>query len=596
MKRARRLISLLLIVTLMCWGLWGCGSGNKNGAKNSSGNNTTTTPEATEAATETPEESADDLLADIIPKDTVELTVYSQLANYSGEQIGWFAQVMKDKFNVKLNIIPTGDGVFSTRMESGELGDIVIFGQDGDEYKQAIQAGLLLDWNEDEILQDYGPYINENMQVALQKNKDISGGTLYGFGHNVGSSSDEHESFFYHPDIRWDLYAKLGYPEVNTLEDFIPVLEQMVKENPTSDSGQKTYAMSLFKDWDGDMVMYVKALGALYGYDEFGFTLYDVNTQTAQPILDDNSMYLRSLKFYNQLYQKGLLDPDSMTQTSTEASDAYTDGAAVFNIFNFLGQALYNTDKHTSEGKGMYALAAKDMKVLSYGLNVYGGNRVWSIGANTQYPELCMAIINWLSTPEGVMTTNYGPQGVSWDYDDQGYAYLTDLGAASKADQKTEMTDGYSGTFEDGNFKMNNTTWALDSINPDGNGEPFNYLFWGSTLKKETTNAEQEWKKYTGYLSADEYLNDGRFSIAIGTNYSTGAKSDELSTTWNQVKEAIKTYSWNAIYAKTDAEFDTIVAELQSKAKEYGYDECIAWCMNEATLRKAAEDKAKAAN
>jgi putative aldouronate transport system substrate-binding protein len=597
MKRARRLVSLLLIVTLMCWGLWGCGSGDKNGAKNSSGNNTTTaTPEATDAATAEPEESAEDLLADIIPKETVELTVYSQLANYSGEQIGWFAQVMKDKFNVKLNIIPTGDGVFSTRMESGELGDIVIFGQDGDEYKQAIQGGLLLDWNEDEILQDYGPYINENMQVALQKNKDISGGTLYGFGHNVGSSSDEHESFFYHPDIRWDLYAKLGYPEVNTLEDFIPVLEKMVKENPTSDSGQKTYAMSLFKDWDGDMVMYVKALGALYGYDEFGFTLYDVNTQTAQPILDDNSMYLRSLKFYNQLYQKGLLDPDSMTQTSTEASDAYTDGAAVFNIFNFLGQALYNTDTHTSEGKGMFALAAKDMKVLSYGLNVYGGNRVWSIGANTQYPELCMAIINWLSTPEGVMTSNYGPQRVSWDYDDQGYAYLTDLGAASKADQKTEMTDGYSGTFEDGNFKMNNTTWALDSINPDGNGEPFNYLFWGSTLKKETTNAEQEWKKYTGYLSADEYLNDGRFSVAIGTNYSTGAKSDELSTTWNQVKEAIKTYSWNAIYAKTDAEFDTIVAELQSKAKEYGYDDCIAWCMNEAALRKAAEDKAKAAN
>ncbi|MDF2869995.1 MAG: hypothetical protein K0R05_1570 [Anaerocolumna sp.] len=597
MKRARRLVSLLLIVTLMCWGLWGCGSGDKNGAKNSSGNNTTTaTPEATDAATAEPEESAEDLLADIIPKETVELTVYSQLANYSGEQIGWFAQVMKDKFNVKLNIIPTGDGVFSTRMESGELGDIVIFGQDGDEYKQAIQGGLLLDWNEDEILQDYGPYINENMQVALQKNKDISGGTLYGVGHNVGSSSDEHESFFYHPDIRWDLYAKLGYPEVNTLEDFIPVLEKMVKENPTSDSGQKTYAMSLFKDWDGDMVMYVKALGALYGYDEFGFTLYDVNTQTAQPILDDNSIYLRSLKFYNQLYQKGLLDPDSMTQTSTEASDAYTDGAAVFNIFNFLGQALYNTDTHTSEGKGMFALAAKDMKVLSYGLNVYGGNRVWSIGANTQYPELCMAIINWLSTPEGVMTSNYGPQGVSWDYDDQGYAYLTDLGAASKADQKTEMTDGYSGTFEDGNFKMNNTTWALDSINPDGNGEPFNYLFWGSTLKKETTNAEQEWKKYTGYLSADEYLNDGRFSVAIGTNYSTGAKSDELSTTWNQVKEAIKTYSWNAIYAKTDAEFDTIVAELQSKAKEYGYDDCIAWCMNEAALRKAAEDKAKAAN
>lgn len=592
MKRAKRIVSLLLIVSLMCTGLWGCGSKAQNNKGNNTGNNNTATdtPEATPETTA----GAEDNLADIIPKETVELTVYSQLANYSGEQIGWFAQIMKEKFNVKLNIIPSGDGVFSTRMESGDLGDIVIFGQDGDEYKQAIQGGLLLDWNEDNILQDYGPYINEHMQTALGKNKEISGGTVYGFGHNVGSSSTEHEAFFYHPDIRWDLYASLGYPEVNTLEDYIDVLDKMVKANPTSDSGQKTYAMSLFKDWDGDMVMYVKALSALYGYDEFGFTLYDVNTQTAQPILDDNSMYLRSLKFYNALYQKGLLDPDSMTQTSSEASDAYTDGAALFNIFNFLGQSLYNTDAHTSEGKGMYPLTAKDMKVISYGLNVYGGNRVWTIGANTQYPELCMAIINWLSTPEGVMVSKYGPQGVTWDYDDKGYAYLTDLGASTQSDPKTEMADGYTGTFEDGNFKMNNTTWSLDSVNPEGNGETYNYQFWTNTLTKETTKAEGEWKKYTGYRSADEYLNDGRFSVAIGSNYSTGAKSDELSTTWNQVKEAVKTYSWNAIYAKDDAEFNSIVAELKEKAKEYGYDQCIEWCMNEAALRKAAEDKAKA--
>ena len=46
---------------------------------------------------------ADDL-DDIIPDDTVTLTCYSQLSNYSGEMTGWFAQVLKDKFNVKINI------------------------------------------------------------------------------------------------------------------------------------------------------------------------------------------------------------------------------------------------------------------------------------------------------------------------------------------------------------------------------------------------------------------------------------------------------------------------------------------------------------
>lgn len=591
MRNAKRILSLLLVVVL-CFSLWGCGSKDKDAGKDDAAQ-TSANDDGSEVATDDAEESD---LASIIPEETVTLTVFSQLANYSGEQIGWFAKIMKDKFNVVLNLVPYGDGVFATRMESGELGDIVIFGNDGDEYKQAIEAGMLLDWNEDDILSDYGSYIKENFSIALEKNAGLSpDGTVYGFGHNVGSSTDEHESFFYHPDVRWDLYEKLGYPKVSTLEDYIPILEEMVKLNPTSDSGNQTYAMSLFKDWDGDMVMYVKALAALYGYDEFGFTLYNVNTQTAEPILDDNSMYLRSLRFYNQLYQKGLLDPDSMTQTYAEACDAYSDGAALFNIFTFLGRDLYNTDARTAEGKGMYALAADDMKVLSYGLNVFGGNRIWSIGANTEYPELCMAIINWLSTPEGYMTYWYGPQGLTWDYDSEGYAYLTDLGAACKADNKTELTGDYSGSFVDGEPKMNNTTWAIDSINPEGNGESFNYVFWKNTLTKPVSVAKKAWQDYTGFLDEDDYLNNGHYSIAIGTNYSTGTKDEELTTTWNQVKECIRTYSWNAIYAKDDAEFDSIVAEFKEKAKEYGYDECIEWCMNEAKLRKAAEDQAKAA-
>jgi putative aldouronate transport system substrate-binding protein len=603
MKEVKKVLSIILVITMICFSFAGCKSSKDDDSSETSTEPTTApakddTTKPTAAATQAPDTETVDL-SDIIPKDTVTLTVYSQLANYSGEQVGWFAQVMKERFNVKLNIIPTGDGVFATRMESGDLGDIILFGNDGDEYKQAIDADMLYDWNEDNLLQDYGPYIAENMKLPLEKNAGLSpDGTVYGYGYDVGSSSKEHGAFFYHPDLRWDLYSQLGYPKISTLEDYVDVIEDMVALAPKSDSGAQTYGMSLFHDWDGDMVMYVKALGALYGYDEFGFTLYDVNTQTAQPILDDNSMYIRSLKFYNALYQKGLLDPDSMTQTYDDAVDAYQDGAAVFNIFTFLGADLYNTDAHTGDGKGMFALAADDMKPLCYGLNIFGGNRIWSIGANTEYPELCMAIINWTSTPEGVMTYLYGPQGLTWDYDANGNAYLTDLGVACKRDQTTELTGGtYTGKFEDGTAKWNNSTWAPDSINQDGNGETFNYLFWKSWLDKPATKAMQAWKDYTGFACADDYLEDtGHISISLGTDYSMGVRDDELNTTWQQVKDCVKTYSWNLVYAKNDDEFNSILAEFISKAKEYGYDECVEWCMNEATLRKAAEDKVKAQN
>ena len=52
---------------------------------------------------QTSEDEAEDL-ADIIPEETVTLDVFDQLANYSGEQIGWFGQIMLDKFNVKLTL------------------------------------------------------------------------------------------------------------------------------------------------------------------------------------------------------------------------------------------------------------------------------------------------------------------------------------------------------------------------------------------------------------------------------------------------------------------------------------------------------------
>ncbi|MBR6345098.1 MAG: hypothetical protein IKR70_05120, partial [Lachnospiraceae bacterium] len=78
----------------------------------------------------------------------ITLTVFSQLANYSGEQTGWSADVLLEKFNVKLNIVPDLNGAYQTRMEAGDLGDIVVWGSDGSSYTNAIKAGLLYDWNE----------------------------------------------------------------------------------------------------------------------------------------------------------------------------------------------------------------------------------------------------------------------------------------------------------------------------------------------------------------------------------------------------------------------------------------------------------------
>ena len=47
---------------------------------------------------------------------------YDVAANYQGMQTGWFAKVVKDRFNIELNIIApqvAGDTIFQTRASSG---------------------------------------------------------------------------------------------------------------------------------------------------------------------------------------------------------------------------------------------------------------------------------------------------------------------------------------------------------------------------------------------------------------------------------------------------------------------------------------------
>lgn len=526
-------------------------------------------------------------------REEINLVVYSQTANYSGIMGGWGAEILKEKFNVTFTIVDSQPGTFDTRMESGFLGDIIIFGSDGDEYKDAAEAGMLFDWMEDDLLAEYGPNIAKYFPYALGKNQQITG-TIYGFGHNVAGSAGDHAAFYYYPHLRWDLYMQLGMPEIGTLEDFIPVLEAMVALEPTTANGNKTYAVSSFPDWDGDMVMMVKSTAALYGWEEFHFGLYDVNNQVWESCLEPDGWYIRCLSFYNQLYQRGLFDPDSMTQTWDNLVEKYTTGAAMFNIFEWIA-GYFNTDAHIQEGKIMMPVVAQDQKNLADGISVYGGNRPWAIGASSNYPELCMEIIDWFASPEGVLCYNYGPQGVTWDYDENGEPYLTELGIACQEDQENTVIEygSYSGTYRRGTFEHNNTTWSVDAVNPESpSGQTFNWKFWASTENtRVVAPIEQTWRDWSGHNNPDDWFTaEGRKSIAIASTYSPQRRSRELNTIWTSLQTTIKDNSWRAIYAASDEEFTQIVEDMIATAYQYGFEEAREWCENEALRRKEAED------
>lgn len=547
--------------------------------------------------TVSPEDAGTERDSLINNEETMTLTVFSQIANWSGKQIGWGGVLLKDLFNVELNIIPDVSGAYETRMEKGDLGDIVIWGDNGTDYKQAVDQGRLFDFEEDNLVETYGKDMEKYFSEGLEANRALNAdGKIYALANNMASDPSQHDLFIYNWGLRWDLYEKLGKPAVGTLDDLVEVLAKMQQLSPTGDDGKKTYAASLWPDWDGNVVMNPKCLAqAYYGYDELGIGLMDPYTGTYYDALGENSPYVEGLRFYNKLYQKGLLDPDSMTQTYDQMQAKVRSGNVLFSTQDYAGSLLFNTDEHLAKDQLFAPMVPTQARTAVWGLSTVGNERLWSIGAKSIYPEKAMQILNWLYTPEGAMTIWYGIEGLMWDINDKGEMYFTELGEQCSKDPATDLTGvewtspytgktyTLSGTFNDGMLQFNNTTWAVGANNPDASsGEKFSYQTWDSMMGEPKNAAQADWRETTGAITEQECLDNTDYSFIPMANYAESTRSPELELKWQQVIKVLKQGSWKAMYAKSDAEFDSLIAQTLSECKGYGYDECVEWGKDEA--------------
>jgi multiple sugar transport system substrate-binding protein/putative aldouronate transport system substrate-binding protein len=571
------------------------------------------------------------------PATHVKLEVYSQLANASDDQMGFFKALLEDRFNVEISIVNDSGNKFDTRMANGFLGDIVVYGSNGTQYQQSIQKNMLFAWEDLNLLDRYGTNLTTYFTQALEANRTLNSAfgpedkykKIYGIGHGISPNPSDHESFFYSWDIRWDLYKELGYPEVKDLNDYYQVLADMrdLCKNPDgswkSDDEKTVYAMSLFPDWDGDMVMNVKSFASsYYGYDELLFGLYDAQNGVYHDALEgtgtygaaDNGPYFKALEFFNRLYRNKLVDPDSETQTWDAMAEKVRNGRTLISTFDFSGNLLYNTLTtykddgsvnvlgHLDQGKMMAPLVPNDASVITYGMSPYGGSRVWAIGKQTHYPDRAMQIIDWLASPEGAMSTWYGLRGLHWDYDAEGNTVFTDFGAQCYADTATGQAgktwvspytgDSYalSGDFDKGRLQINNIIWSLDSINPDSNGEKFHKDYWKSNIAAASSDIEQDWRTFTGYDSLQEYLESTDYSIIPAVNYASLSMSAKLEADWKTICEKIKKYTWAALRAANDLAYNKQISDMKRECASLNYAECLAYARNEAVRKFGAWD------
>ena len=159
--------------------------------------------------------------------------MFDSQANFQGEQTGWFAKLIKDKFNIKLNIIAPnvaggGDTLYQTRSANGNLGDLIITNLDSSRLKDMVTAGLVLDMSDyikdEKYLQDRMDAINTASKLS---GTDGVWAVPSEISNQPATEPCEASEPTNAPSLRWDVYGEVGYPEMDTLEDMIPVIRDI---------------------------------------------------------------------------------------------------------------------------------------------------------------------------------------------------------------------------------------------------------------------------------------------------------------------------------------------------------------------------------
>lgn len=522
----------------------------------------------------------------------ITVDVFDNQANFQGIQSGWFAKVVKDKFNMELNIIAPnvaggGDTLYQTRSANGNLGDLILTFADQQRLKDLVSAELVLD------LTDYITNA-KNLQDRMAQIKNTSAlaekDGLWAVPSLTSSLSPtdptEATDPTNAPSLRWDLYGQVGYPTINTLEDILPVLKQMQDVAGTSKSGKKVYAFSLFKDWDGGIMQNAGALTALYGYYSQGYALYDVAGNDIQSTIDSNSLYVRGLKFLFDANQMGLVDPESTTQNFDILSAKYTDGAVLYSLWPWLGAGYYNSAENTAAGKGFASATLQDGKYLCWGNNPLGDNTFTiMIGSKAKDPQRLADFIDWLYSPEGIEMSatqtggKCGPEGLTWEMKD-GKPVLTEFGRRAFVDIEANLevpAEWGGGTWKDGISALNFNPVGITEMNPE-TGISYNYTTWEDYAKLTQTALSKDWSEHNdNYLTAIEYFKDKeRISVIPGVPFAAEEASTDIIAINEQCKQIIVQYSWQMVFAKDAEKFNSLLKEMQDTAIGLGYDQVFA--------------------
>ena len=425
MKNAKKLVALLLVLAMVL-SLAACG----NGGNSSTSSETSTSSAAEDSSAAEEGETGDDgetaepgeFQLPIVDEPTTLSYFVADDSNCAIMTTDWndneFYQEMERRTGVHLEMEMVSSADYQTNFNlmiaSGTLADLIYVGASyyAEGVDAAIDDGYFLDLTDlvDEYMPNYQKVRTSDIQYELLSTTDS--GRL-GAVYELRQSKQGPWLGLW---IRQDWLDDLNLDTPVTFDDYHEVLTAFKNEK-----GATAPLILNFSGSDGEFGTMSGGLNVLNSWqlDETGKVNFG-------PYMDAWKEYVTIM---NQWYNEGLIDPDFMATDERTA-----DMAKVVTGASGLFAALYTMPsvyEAASEDSNMN-LAPVNPPVKNEGDEIHirlrdsytSGNT--AISADCENPEVAMRWLDYLFTEEGALLANYGVEGDTFEFDENGDPVYTD--------------------------------------------------------------------------------------------------------------------------------------------------------------------------
>jgi hypothetical protein len=496
-----------------------------------------------------------------LPKETLKIQVLDATGYDAPTEAGKQGRIntvkyYKDNFNIDLELsFASGDGqeALNLALAANDYPDIIC-NVPYDIAQNFIEMGKAQEITQymDTIGKDIKASMGDNYPLFLDDdNKLWYVPTLMG-------SIDELPDNSAH--IRYDEWKELGFPKIDTPEDYYSVIKQILEKHPTTPNGEKRYGMSFY--WDTNRYSDPAVFSGFWGLKN-GYLIDESTSEFTHWAFTEQGKEMT--RFFNQFYRDGLLDPDAFANSFQQWKSKFSNEQIVgavgpWYISYTAGHEIWQAiDPDSPEEKRCIQILFKsddcDQVYLSPKNKL--GSRCTIITDKATDVEGIMKYINFQATVKGRALTNWGlPNGTPID-DTGNTGKMWDIdkdGNWSVAPEAKEALINENWSYQDEFYWLGAPVlFANQSRWEDGI-----HNIWPNQMWYE----ENKWKSMM-IDNLDGTIFDASAIYLRDKDIETKVLEQKIKDAW--------TIGWaNAIQTDNDQEFDAAWAKLQASLESAG--------------------------